>query len=622
MQHRSSARPVDTGNFRSFPIERIIPWGVWALALLLWIFSLQSFRVREMSDLGLISIFPPSIVIAYILILLGFAYSLVKSAPEKKLLVSYLLLLVWMIHGTPQLLYGTLRYSWAWKHVGIVDYIIRHGSVNPTISVLEVYHNWPGFFAISALFTQLADLPSARAFAGWAPAFFETLFALGLLSLFRLFTPNIRLQYLAVWIFILTNWIGQDYFSPQATTYAMLIAVLVLIFLAFGSSEPRLWVIWRDRLALSKNISKPLVPVANWIVSLKVTMIPIEMEVGKKQRIALGTLLLLCLFMIVSSHQLTPIIGVEILIMLVILGYIRWRSLPVWVVVLTTLWLLGPAKAYNREILESVTGAFGQISGNINSGLINVAHVSDGQSLVSWVGRGLTLLIGLLGIAGAIRRILNKQLDLPVLLLAGLPVLTAFINSYGGELIFRVYLFSLPAISFLAAGLFLPRDISELKERNIFSISVVSMALLVGLMFGYYGKDQQYYFTQGEVDAAEFVYSRAAPNTLLIEGSRDYPSQFLNYENFIYIPLDREPADSRTNFLENPEAVFYRWMSNPDYAESYLIITRSQKISTDTLGTLPPGSLDNIQTILSNSDVFEIVFANRDAVVFVVKPRE
>ena len=53
--------------------------------------------------------------------------------------------LVAATHGTPALLYGTLRYSWAWKHLGIIDYIHRHGSVDPSLKTLGVYHNWPGF---------------------------------------------------------------------------------------------------------------------------------------------------------------------------------------------------------------------------------------------------------------------------------------------------------------------------------------------------------------------------------------------------------------------------------------------------------------------------------------------
>jgi len=37
-----------------------------------------------------------------------------------------ILALIAILHATPSLLYGTLRYSWAWKHVGVVDFFMRH----------------------------------------------------------------------------------------------------------------------------------------------------------------------------------------------------------------------------------------------------------------------------------------------------------------------------------------------------------------------------------------------------------------------------------------------------------------------------------------------------------------
>lgn len=600
-------------------IKRLIPWGPWGLALLLWVYSWQFFNLRAMNDLGLISIFPYSIVFAYIFVLLGFAYTLVRPSLDELSLTFYVLLLIFMLHGTPQILYGTLRYSWAWKHVGIVDYIIRKGSVDPNIAILNVYHDWPGFFALSALFTQLAGFSGAQVFAGWAPAFYETLFALGLLSLFRCFTPNVRLRYLGTWIFILANWIGQDYFSPQATTYFMFIGVLLMVLLGFGSTGPVKLMDWRGRFFSKARAKKFVLPIAKWIADLRITIIPREVELGRFQHSALGGIILVCFLMIASSHQLTPNVCFEFVTILVIFGYTRWKTLPIWMIAFIVFWILIPAKSYNNEIVKSIFSAYGQVTNNIDSGLINVAQVSSGQVIVSWGGRILTGLIGILGMLGILQRIRYRYFDLPVILFAGLPALTAFVNAYGGELIFRVYFFSLPALSFLAAGLFLPDEHLKTAWIKFLLISLTSGVLLIGFLLGYYGKEQQYYFTQAEVDAAEYVYSHAVPNSLLIEGSRNYPSQFLNYEYFTYIPLDREPVGSQSDFLSNPVAVFRRWMANSDYSTSILIITRSQKISTDTLGTLPRGSLEKIETELRNSDIFQVVYSNQDAVVFKLK---
>ena len=83
---------------------------------------------------------------ALLLLVGGFLASLYRNQREW-VLGFYLVTYIALIHATPAVLYGTLRYSWAYKHVGIVDYILRTGTVDPTIGVGGIYHNWPGFFA-------------------------------------------------------------------------------------------------------------------------------------------------------------------------------------------------------------------------------------------------------------------------------------------------------------------------------------------------------------------------------------------------------------------------------------------------------------------------------------------
>ena len=40
---------------------------------------------------------------------------------------------------------------------------------------------------------------------------------------------------------------------------------------------------------------------------------------------------------------------------------------------------------------------------------------------------------------------------------------------------------------------------------------------------------------------AEYLYEHAPRGSLLIEGTRNYPGQFKNYERFDYVTLSREP---------------------------------------------------------------------------------
>ena len=92
-------------------------------ATAVWILSLRDADPRTMGELGLLSLFSAGTVLALVLLSVGILLSLHWNVREWLLglhLVTYLAL----IHGTPAVLYGTVRYSWSYKHIGIVDYIL------------------------------------------------------------------------------------------------------------------------------------------------------------------------------------------------------------------------------------------------------------------------------------------------------------------------------------------------------------------------------------------------------------------------------------------------------------------------------------------------------------------
>ena len=198
------------------------------LAALLWTLGFVGADPRAMGSFGLVSLFTGGTVGALLLLVGGFLVSLHRERARvgaRAHLVTYIAL----IHGTPAVLYGTLRYSWAYKHVGIVDYILRTGTVDPTIAVGEIYHNWPGFFAASALLTSLAGSPDALRIATWAPVVFNLMNLVVLRYVFRGLTRNTRLIWLGLWFFFIINWVGQDYFSPQAMAYVLYLACIGLL---------------------------------------------------------------------------------------------------------------------------------------------------------------------------------------------------------------------------------------------------------------------------------------------------------------------------------------------------------------------------------------------------------
>lgn len=577
---------------------------------LLWTLSALTIDPGAMTDLGLVSVLPLPSYAALLVLIVSFSLTIHQRKPNVPILLWHTVLLIFFIHGTPVLLHGTLRYSWAWKHVGIIDYILRHGSVNQTIETLGAYHNWPGFFALNALITEVTGLKSPLSYAPWAHVFFNLLYLGTLPFVLRSFTSDRRLIWLGVWFFFLTNWVGQDYFSPQAITYFLYLVVIGVCLRWFQAERP----------------SKPTTeggPIGRWARSFSSSLVkgpaPVDTPATPTppwQRAAFVALVSLLLAAIASSHQLTPFMMIIALAVLVLFRRINARILPVLMIVLTVSWLFHVATPFLEKNIDNMTATIGQLLDNVDSNLIDTFRASPGRRLVALMGRGLTVLLWSLAILGGIRRLRNRRWDPAAMLLAFSPFLMLGGNAYGGEILFRVYFFALPFMAFFAAALLLPTPGSGLSWWTKAMTILLSSVLLTGLLFAYLGKERQYNFTQDEVDAARYVYDAAVPGSLLIEGSRNYPSQFRNYEYFTYVPISREPQASRTNVIDHPVETLSRWMRNSNYSEAYLIITRSMKAEVDAVGLLPKGALESIEQALLGSREFRVVFDSRDAKVF------
>ena len=171
--------------------------------------------------------------------LIGFTRALFLNL-SGRLLATYVLGITVISDGLPAFVYEHLRFSWAWKHVGIVEYILRTGQVDPQIASLPVYHNWPAFFGLNAWVVRQSTLDSPMSYATWAPILFNLLFALTLYALFRGFTTDRRLIWTSVLIFELGNWVGQDYFAPQALAFFLYLVVILILLRWFATSPHRM----------------------------------------------------------------------------------------------------------------------------------------------------------------------------------------------------------------------------------------------------------------------------------------------------------------------------------------------------------------------------------------------
>ena len=541
-------------------------------AALLWVASLWSADPRAMTGLGLVSLFTPLTVTALAVLCIGVLLALHWNVAEW-LLGLHLVTFLALIHGTPAVLYGTLRYEWSYKHVGIVDYILRTGTIDTQIPVGGIYHNWPGFFAGSALLTDAAGAADALRLATWAPLFFNLVNLLVLRYLYRGLTRNARLVWLGLWIFFIITWVGQDYFAPQALAFALYLACIGLL--------------------VRRSVTAPML--AAFVVMVSV---------------------------VAASHQITPMMLFIAVAALVLLRRTPGWYLPLIAAGLTAAWGLVAARDYTIPGLMEIIGSFGQPVANAAETLDKAIIASDAQLLVVWGGRAVVLVATAVALVGAWRSWQARGLGVTAALLMALPAGLVLITGFGGEVLFRAFLFGSPFIAFLAAAACLPRDGRGMPVRNLLLTTVLTAALLPGFLFSYYGKEQQNYFTAGEVAAVAWVSDHGRPGSLLVEASRNYPAQFRNYERFTYVPIDREPPESSGSLVADPADRLDDWLRDPRYTDAYVLLTRSQEFAVEASQSLPPGSVDRIESALRRSPRFVVAFSNADAVVFALADPE
>lgn len=604
---RSRPRAATHSAVRSLVAMPSATPGLCALAAVAWVAGLWGADPSEMTDLGLLSLLEPANVVSLVLLLSAFTIEVARARPATWRLATPTVLLVAALHGTPAVLYGTLRYAWAWKHLGVIDYIDRYGSVDPGIATLGVYHNWPGFFTQTAALLDLMGVDDPSRLLRWWPMVIELATIPVLLFLFSAFTDERRVQWTAVLLFMVANWVGQDYFSPQSEAFVLYLALIGVVLRRFPQAPARRWP-WEAGVSTSER--------APW-----------------SGRWA-GVFLLVLAAAIVTSHQITPFMVVVALGALLVTRRAHSGWLLTATIGLSVAWVVTGARTFVADNARSLTASIGQPADNAGDTLIDATQLSANQQLVSTMGRLAVVVIAVVAIVGVVRQLRARRVRLDALVLAACPLVLVLTNNFDGEIIFRTYLFALPFLAWLAAdGIWggrsrpapgrgasprAPDGVRRPRVRAVL-VGVVAATLLTGSLFGYYGKDQWYRFSEREVAASGLVLSEAPPGSLLVTGTDNYPVQFERYENLTYVPIASEPPDGQRAVLEDPVGELEEWLDDPAYRQGYVMITRSQIDEVDATGVMPRGSLTQLRATLRTSPRFATIVDHPEATVFVLR---
>ena len=568
------------------------------VALILWRSSLVHVDVSNLNDYGLPPALPVTWYVGLALAVIGAVTAITIRCTSGLLMVAYVILVAIVLYGTVPVLSAQPHYAWVYKHIGVVRYLEAHGKVNTKI---DIYNRWPGFFALGAVYSHDSGSPNPEMYANWAECAFLLLDVVLVMAVIKALARDIRVAAGAGLFFIVTNWVGQTYYSPQAFAYVLGLALILIAVrhLRVGSSY------------------------SGWITKLierfgRVTQLPLQMDRTAKWPAWVAITAVLSLnAVIVASHQLTPYMLLASMAFLMLTGIVR----PWWVLFAMAL----TAFAYllpNLSFIQRNYGLFTSIDPFNN---LHVARYTETPAAgVAFATHNELLLIAclFLGALCATIRLLRRGLlirALPVVVLALSPFAVVFGQNYGGEASLRVILFSSPWCAALISWGLATVDRRRLKWGLTTIGAIVCTTFFVP---SFLGAEELNIISAAEVNASEWFYYHARPRSVLVLAAPGFPYKYGGTYNEFKGP----EGDADPNLLSNPvfqrrqlgaadvRRVIYRI---EEYSRSgYIAFAKDETAFAQTLKITPQGALAHLEAAIARSPHFRLWYSNKDVQIY------
>jgi DnaJ domain len=541
----------------------------------------------DLTDYGIAKSFPVSFYVGLVLLPLASSCLWFTNRKVDAIVLGQLLLLMVAIWLSPYLLESTARFRSSYKNFSAVDWLADGDGFAPD---LVVYHNWPGFPVVMTGVLKITGL-SPTQLMGLFPFVIQIAYLFPLTYLLRVFRPAGNGWWAGVWFFYLFNWTGQDYFAPQALAFFLFLCLLAL----FAHM-----VAHRDGY-----FGLPLMALTLAIY---------------------GSL--------VVTHVLTAGIVLAIVLTLTASGQMRQRSLLLATTVMFFAWqIYGAADFFNfsnQRIADNILDIQDFFNLNIGSRLAGTPdHVVVGRlrMLMTLIAAGVAAICFLMRLTerhdrrslelmgrgadstlqtlGAMRQrslmYLWQPAPFAVFCFLALAIV-APLYVYGGEMLIRALLFSLPAFSLLVAGAF--------KWRTPVIAVVALMALVAPLhMVARYGNEMYDYVSPKEVEGFNYVSSHGPAN---IYGG--YPAG--TFENTIQLdwrygiqPGKNKPPDA-DGYLRPDRN---RWRH--DDWPIYVAVSRGDAAAA-RLFYNQPQFIDKVKSEIERRCNFQVVFDNGDFTLY------
>jgi hypothetical protein len=270
---------------------------------------------------------------------------------------------------------------------------------------------------------------------------------------------------------------------------------------------------------------------------------------------------------------------------------------------------------------ELVSDAF-TVGSTVSASVGDRVSGSDDHLTIVFLRIALTSVLWLLAAYGIVRMLRNGRSAPSHALLAFVPLILAMLQPYGGEVLIRAYLFALPFVAILVAWALFPALGRAWTWRRSVGLLLASCVLMTLFLFTRYGNERAFLYTPDEREAVAYIYDNADAGDVVAAASTDVPWQDRRYDDFDYqlvsrlVPPPLEPESPRDLADRVARALDDR---TEGASNAYLLLTRSQLNYEHMMGSLPWGTVRDLEEGAVQSTGLQLVYENADAMVFEVR---
>ncbi|CAN5202808.1 hypothetical protein BH09ACT8_BH09ACT8_28460 [soil metagenome] len=538
-----------------------LPWAVLVLCLVAFAFGAPTISSAPASQFGLLASASPLYGISILLAAVGFALA-IRRGNMAAAVVGIIAMIA--CERLPRALSTEApMYAWTYKHIGVVDLIQQnHALARGT----DIYNGWPGLFALTAWFSDLTGL-SAVDIAHWFTPFFHLAMAGLTYAAARAWRLSAEQALTAVFLVATLNWVEQDYFAPQATAMILALGLFTIV----GLSRER-----RTAVALAL------------VIFTAATI----------------------------THQLTPF-WILLAVGLLVVGR---RMRPWWIVIPLAAIVIG-FFFYNFDIVReyklfSIDVFSNAQTNNPRVGVLGQVFTSTLMRILSgsmWAATALVL----------ISRWRKRQPVWALGVLALSPILILGGQNYGGEAVFRVFLYSLPGCAIaLAPALLAGLRSNGARFGTAFAVLLLTTGLAAQANFGSWFTNL---VTRDELAAADAILAGSDFPAYIAPVVPVWPER--SSANYVKYAKFNDKYDHSMMFQEDLLGLHFE--SDAEYdklmemigsrtdGSTYLVFTDQMVNYGAYFGLFPYDAVPNLRKHLDKDPRWQVIDKEQDVAVYV-----